>query len=95
MPLRALAWPQIPVCEAVTQFQRVLGWMKDFRSRVWSPARNSGRSEALTLNTSRPFRHRTAQMKWALYRGGYSDQVHLLLSLRLLRRQVRQFIEGA
>ena len=30
MPLRALAGPQDPMAEAVSQFQRVLGWMKDF-----------------------------------------------------------------
>ena len=30
MPLRALAGPQDPMGEAVSQFQRVLGWMKDF-----------------------------------------------------------------
>ena len=30
MPLRTLAGSQNPMGEAVSKFQRVLGWMKDF-----------------------------------------------------------------
>ena len=30
MPFRALARPQCTVREAISQFQRVLGWMEDF-----------------------------------------------------------------
>ena len=30
MPFRSLARPQCAVGEAVSQFQRVLGWMEDF-----------------------------------------------------------------
>lgn len=97
MPLRAPAGRQYPVRKAVSQFQRVLGWMKNF-----SKLRIIAGDELGTIRRSDyehrgiPFHHGTAlneegTVPW----GGSSDQVHLLLALRLLRRQIGQLVEGA
>ena len=61
MPLRALAGPQDPMSEAISKFQRVLGWMKDF-----SKPRMVAGKELRTISRpdfehgAIPFRHRTA-----------------------------------
>src|SRR6185295_3974176 len=67
------------------------------RRRVWSPARNSGRSanvtctiERLTANNRFPSpKPKLMNLPWALS----LNQVHLLLALRLLSGQVRQLIQ--
>ena len=90
MPLRALAGPQDPMGEAVSQFQWVLGWMKDFsKSRMIAGKKFGTIRRSDFEHRAIPFRHRTAlseegTVPW----GGTSDQVHLLLALRLFHRQV-------
>ena len=97
MPLRTLAGSQNPMGETVSKFQRVLGWMKDFSKPCMVAGKELGTIAGSDFEHGGiPFRHRTALNEEGTVPWGVSsDQVHLLLALRLFRRQVRQLVEGA
>jgi hypothetical protein len=98
MPLRALARSQDPMRETVSQFQRMLGRMKDFSKPRVVAGKEFGTIKHVDLeHRGIPFHHRTAlnEEEGTLPWGSSSDQVHLLLALRLFRGQIGQLIEGA
>src|SRR5262245_51347993 len=97
MSFRALAGFQDPMRKTVSQFQRMLGWMKDFSKPRPVAGEELGTIRRFDLeHRDIPFRHRTAlNEKGTLPWGSSSDQVHLLLALRLFRRQVGQLVESA